>query len=264
MPRVTFVKHARQRFEMVPKLGDDGQPIRVPVTGRSGSQKTTKRGREVFRTLTVQDHTKPLPNYACGKCGKEILPGMPYKWIEPKMRGLMVRCVECPSWNVWEYSDSLSARIAQIQGTNDIPDNFESTEDATQWASEVAEQIRELSNEKQEAADNMEAGFGHETEQSSELASIADQLSSWADDLEGVDIPELPEPEEQDCEKCEGTGKVQASDGEADGHKAVEEDCDECGATGRVTPEEPTDEQMDAWRDEVRDALQSVLDESPV
>jgi hypothetical protein len=36
-----------------------------------------------------------------------------------------------------------------------------------------------------------------------------------------------------------------------------------CNATGKITPEEPTEEQIEAWRDEVRDVV-SIVDESPV
>lgn len=252
MARVTVVKHARARFEMVDKVDPaTGEPVRVPVMKKDGvTQKTTKSGALVFRTLSVQDRSKPLPNYTCGKCGVEIKPGMPYKWIEPKMRGLMVRCENCPNWNYWEYSDSLSARVAEIQSNaaDALGVDFEDRSELEGILQEIASEIRSLAEEKEEAASNMEEGFGHSTYQSDELNEQAEQLNSWADEVESVDIPDMPEPEEQDCTECEATGEI---DGET---------CNTCSGDKTLTPEEPTDEQMDEWRDEARQAAQDAVD----
>ena len=51
---------------------------------------------------------------------------------------------------------------------------------------------------------------------------------------------------------------------DAEGEQPDGEPCDECGGTGKVTPEDPTDEQMDEWRSEVEDAVNGVLDNCPV
>jgi len=265
MPRVNYVKHARARFQMVPKLGDDGQPVVVPVTRKNGDAKTTKRGKEITRTLTVQDRTKPLPNYKCGKCGTEILPGMPYKWIEPKMRGLMVRCMDCPTWQPWEYSYSLSARIAEIQSnaTDALAGDFDSPDDLKSILEEIAGEIRSLAEEKEEAASNMEEGFGHSTYQSDELNDQAEQLNGWADDVENTDIPDLPEPDNQ-CMHCEGTGTCDAGEECAEGHECTEEQCGNCGGTGEAGEEEPTDDQMNEWREEARQAAQDTVDNCPL
>lgn len=255
MARVTHVKRAQQRYEMKPTIDPaTGQQKVVPVMRKDGvTPKTTKGGRPVVLRLTERDYDKPKPMPKCGKCGITIEVGQPYKWIEPHGRGQLVRCASCPTWNVWEYSSSLSARIAQIQAEE--PGDFDSLEDANAWASDRAQEIRDLAAEKQEAADNMESGFGHETEQSQELADIAQQLEEWADNLESVDLPERPEAEEDDCEDCAGTGNMDDEEGTS---------CTECDGTGRTTPDEPTEEQLETWRDEVRDALQAALDECPV
>jgi RecJ-like exonuclease len=77
-----------------------------------------------------------------------------------------------------------------------------------------------------------------------------------------VDLPELPEPEEAECYACDGTGEVE--DEAPEGEEPEDTTCTECGGTGQVTPDEPTEEQLSDWMSEVRDALQSVLDKSPV
>lgn len=264
MARVTVVKRAQQRYEMVPVIDEaTGQQKRVPIMNtRTGKPKTDKRGREVTIGLTVRDYNKPKPMPRCGYEGckhesREIKVGESYKWIEPHGRGVMTRHADCPTWNVWEYSSSLSARIAEIQGTNDVPDDLAEPSDATSWLEDVAQQIRDLAEEKRESASNIEEGFGHETEQSAELNDIADQLESWADDLEGTEVPDLPEPEEEDCDTCGGTGTDDSVEGE-------ETPCTECDGTGQTTPDEPSEEQMDTWREEVTEALQGALDESPL
>lgn len=264
MARVTVVKRAQQRYATKPVLDENGVQKQVPVM-RNGAQKTTKRGAPVFLKLTERDLTRPKPMPTCGKCGVTIEVGQLYKWIEPHGRGQLVRCASCPSWQHWEYSSSLSARISQLQHDHD-PSNVDLNEpgDMSTWASDAGTAIRELSEEKRESASNMEEGFGHETSASAELADIADSLEGWADEVEGIDDLELPSPEEVDCDECGGTGTVEASDGEADGHKAVEESCDECSGNGTVEGDEPTEEQMDEWREQAREVMQELLDNCPV
>lgn len=258
MARVTHVKRAQQRYATKPVIDPaTGQQKVVPVLRKDGSQKTTKRGRPVFLKLTERDLSIPLPMPSCGKCGVTIEVGQPYKWIEPHGRGQLVRCDSCPTWKVWEYSSSLSARIAQVQDEGPDGGSFSSLEDATSWAESKASEIRELAEEKRESANNIEEGFGHETYQSAELNETADSLEQWADDLENADLPDFPEPEEDNCDECGGTGTVP-------GDNEEDEECTECGGTGQVTPDEPSEEQVSEWQAEVQSILEDLLNESPV
>jgi hypothetical protein len=318
MARITYVKHAQQRYATVPVIDPEtGQQKRTPVM-RNGRQKVTKRGMPVFMDVTVADKTRPLPNLTCGKCRKEILPGDPYKHISPRSGPYggrkLIRCGACPNWHVWEYSSSLSARVAQIQ--HDAWDSFdgttfESNDDVESWLQDVASQVRELAEEKEEGASNIEDGFGHETYQSAELREASENLNSWADEIEGVSLPDFPEAEEVDCDECSGGGQVEneehtrlvdqldmftaqfrtlvkkwAEPGptqwdpdlkaeiqtckaniretQADLDDQEEEiDCVTCDGSGQVEGDEPSEEQVSAWQDEVRDVI-SVIDESPV
>lgn len=288
MARVTHVKKAQQRYETVPVIDPEtGEQKVTPVLRRDGTPKTTKHGRPVVRRITVEDKSKPLPNRKCDKCGKEIEVGSSYKWIAPKSGpyggSKRYRCSDCPTWQVWEYSYSLSARIAQIQ--NDFQfdaSGYESAEDVTSWLSEFAEAVRELATEKEEGADNIESGFGHETSQSEELREIAEQLNNWADEIEQADIPEYPEIGEVDCDECDGSGdidcdgcdgsgEVEVEDGEdgetdtcnnCDGNGTV--NCETCGGSGQVEGEEPSDDELNDWISEVEDAVSSVADNCPI
>ncbi len=265
MARVTHVKKAQQRYEMVPVLDEaTGVQKTVPVMGKGGVQKTSKSRRPVFMKLTIADKTKPLPPLRCDapNCTeRDILVGTPYKHMSPKSGPYggrkLTRHETCPTWHSWEYSSSTSARLEEVSF------NFEEAiseaadpEEVTSALSEAAEAIREIAGEKEEGADNMESGFGHSTFMSDELRDTADQLNGWADDVENAEVPDLPEPDEVDCEECEGKGYREVA-------PDVSLDCTECDGSGKVTPDEPTDEQMDEWRSEVEEAT-SVVNESPV
>lgn len=279
MARVTYVKKAQQRFKTVPVIDPaTGEQKKVPViNGRTGEQKVSKRG-PVFRRLTVDDPNQPLPNHKCDKCGKEICVGDPYKWIAPKSGpyggSKRYRCGECPVWQVWEYSSSLSARISQIQASFEESfhvDDITTADEVTDALSSLAEEIRELASEKEEGADNIESGFGHSTSQSDEIREVADSLNGWADEIDQLDVPAEPEPEEGDCDDCSGTGKGDAKEGAVPidvncGIFAEEDlkDCEVCEGAGTTTPEEPTDDQYNEWRTEVEDAVSSVVDNCPV
>lgn len=274
MARVTHVKKAQQRYETKPVLDDQGQPVKIALTKADGSPKMTsaKRGktpRPVFITKTVADKTRPKPLQVCGKCGDTIKVGDPYKWIKPKSGPyggrLMVRCGPCPTWNVWDYSSSLSARVAQIENDASL-DGAESLEDAQAVAGEAAEAIRDLANEKRESASNIEDGFGHATYQSEELEQQADDLDTWADEVEGTEFPDPEDAdyldqEDVDCDECQGTGTVEQQEDDGDDYAEVE--CETCGGSGQVENDDPETD-WDAWRDAADEALNETLGNCPV
>lgn len=267
MPRVNYVKKAQQRYRMVQILDEQGQPKKVPVMNtRTGEQKVSKRG-PVFRTLTITDKSQPLPLYRCGSCGKDIEVGTPYKWIEPKSGPyggrFMARHASCPTWQVWEYSSSLSARIAQLQYEGEQALSAAcSQEDIEAARDSIAAEIEALADEKEEAAQNMEDGFGHETYQSTEIRETADSLRSWGEEVGQAEVPEIET--EQDCEDCQGTGEVECEDCQGEDCEACGGDgnlqCEACEGTGTVEAEEPSEDALE----EAREAVRSVLDACPV
>lgn len=278
MARVTHVKKAQQRYETVPVLDADGHPVKIALTKADGTPKTTsakKGSRPIFITKTVADKTRPRPNLRCDFAGcqitdREILPGQGYKWIKPKSGPYggtqKNRHAEHPSWNVWEYSNSLSARVAQIENDATL-DGVESLDDAQAVASEAAEAIRGLAEEKRESASNIEEGFGHATYQSEELESQADELDGWADEVEATEFPDPEDAEyldqdEVDCDECHGSGLVD-NDNEDTLDDEPEVECVDCGGTGQVENEDPETD-WDAWRDAAAEALSEALGSCPV
>jgi hypothetical protein len=209
MARIHNVAHARKRYA---RERAEGEP--TPVMRGDGTQKTTKRGKPIVRRqFTISG--EPLPNHTCDRCGTEIrpldkdtgYPGDPYKWIKPKSGPyggrMRVRCGTCPAWHVWEYSSSTGAQIARIGYEYGLAlPGAESADEVRDALSQAAEEIRELAQEKEEGADNIESGFGHATSTSDDLRQVASDLESWADEVEGADVPEYPEHDD-DCEECQ-------------------------------------------------------------
>lgn len=205
MPRITHVKAAQQRYEMIPVID--------PVTGKQATTvahrtRPTKRGKtESVVRRTQPDKTRPLPPYNCGSCGKPIEFGTPYKSIAVKRTygGITYRRHEsCPDWHVWEYSDSLSAQQAQIgfNAANDLA-GVESEDDVQGVLDSTAEAVREIAEAKRESASNIEDGFGHSTSTSDELNDIADELDSHADTIETLTIPDYPDAEAEELDEDE-------------------------------------------------------------
>lgn len=284
MARITHVKSARQRFATVPVIdpatGEQKQtPVMVnrKVRQENGEyisvpqQKVTKKGRPVFMKVTESDKSQPLPNLSCEKCKQEIKVGDPYKHVTPKSGPYggrtRRRCASCPTWEPWDLSNALWARIQQVisQAQEAVEDGKAGHDsDAVRSAMEEAAQgIRDLAEEKSESAQNMEDGFGHETEQSSELREQGEQLEQWADEIESAEIPDFPEePEgEQDCDKCSGSGEIDEPETEESDGDTVE--CAKCSGSGRVEATEITDDQASDWETEVESGT-DILDNSPV
>ena len=233
MPAITRVKAAQQRYEMVPVLDVHGEPVQVQVKNADGSSKTTKDGHLVFMAKTVADKTKPKPPETCGKCAKTIEVGDPYKHMSPKSGPYggrrLVRCEACEDWHQWEYSSSLSARLAEVsyyfwENISEVTN----ADDVTDALANAAQAIHDLAEEKRESASNIEEGFQHATYQSEELNEQADSLDSWADDIERADVPNAPEP-----------------------------------TWVESTEVPPTAEDIEDWRSEVQEAC-SIVDDAPI
>lgn len=273
MARITHVKKARQRYETVPVLDEDGNPRRTLVKGR-----TAKGGREVTMAVTVADKSKPLPNLRCDfpGCdidGGEILVGTSYKHITPKSGPYggtqRNRHAQHPNWNVWEYSYSVSARAAQVQNDmhNEI-DAFEftATEDFDSLKESLADMADDFVSERQDALDNMP----EQLQDGSQAAEYLDAAESWKDEIDGVDAPDEAYEE---CEECDGTGEGKETCPDCDGtgevyaeHDGTPNQCSGCEGAGTVedTCEHcnggKTDVLNEDWIEEAKDTLREAVD----
>lgn len=258
MPRITYVKKAQQRYALVPVLNEDGTQKATPVMRKDGEPRLTKHGRPVVARQSVEDKSQPLPMPICECCRKPLEVGQPYKHVTPKGSGKRVRCGACPTWEPWDLSNALWARLAELQ--HDYAREFteeDEEDDVTSALAEAAEAIREIAEEKREAAENLREGFGHDTSQSEELDGIADELEAWADDVEYADVPTKPEAPDE----VEDPGE-EPEDGTDERRAAYEEAREEFEAYLEAMSEYQSD--VEAWVEEANEAYNEALDACPV
>ena len=144
----------------------------------------------------------------CGSCGKPILPGDPYSWTKPRYGSKKVRCSSCKfRQSDLTSSDKLSRLYSAAEALEDSADNARraleafaaSTADQaatylenfverlTELKDELEtqmEEVRSVSEEYQESADNILEYFTSGTELSEELESNSYEVESWADEMD--------------------------------------------------------------------------------
>lgn len=138
---------------------------------------------------------------SCGKCGKPLNVGDPYRWWKFRYGGKHKRCMapECsPKAADLTQSPFLSTLYTAQEVLNDAGSEAV-PEDAAAMLRDGAEQLREAAEIRTEAADNMEDGFGHETEPSSMLREEGESVEYWADEIEGI-ADTLENHEDEDVE----------------------------------------------------------------
>lgn len=263
MPQIIHVKKARQRYAMKPVLDADGQPVVVETN------KKARSGRPVLRHVTEVDKDKPITDKCdypgCPEKDKIIVPGTPMKVIKIKQQfgGITRRRHEsCPAWKPHEYSNSLSARISQLQDEAIIDSSgWETEEDAKEAASTIADSIRELAEEKQESLDNMPEGL-QQGDTGQQLEEAVSGLNDWADEVENA-IDNADDFPEGTCANCKGEQiEHEEHTDECDEDCDGTEECMECQGSGEG---EAVDEQeLDDWRASAEGALQEALDNCPV
>lgn len=139
----------------------------------------------------------------CGKCGKHIGAGDPYRWWKFRFGGRRIRCMDAtckPKASDLTQSEILGNMYTIQEGV--LLDGATPADLALQ-ARDVAEQIRsDLVEVIQEKVDNMESGFGHATSASEELQERGDAFDGWADEIDTAadEAEALGEDEEEDPE----------------------------------------------------------------
>lgn len=137
----------------------------------------------------------------CTKCRTEIKPGDPYKWFSTRIGRMSQRKDFCDNCQIRASDQTTSPHLqtiylAQESAQDSIGDGATLT-DLAEAVRGYAEGVREAGESYGESADNIEEGFGHETYQSEEIReksqaceSLADELDSAADEIEGMDDPD--------------------------------------------------------------------------
>jgi hypothetical protein len=234
MARVTFVKSATQRYATVPVIDPEtGEPQIRTLHKKDGTPKTNRRGEPVTQRVTRADRSQPLPNRKCGRCGAEIQVGEGYYWWANKLPGSrsgykQIRCSEHPP-TLAERTPGRAGQWMQMEEGfgKQIADTDSYTEDGefSGLAQDIASEIRSFGEEFTESAENMESGFGHETEQSTELRERGDRIIEAADEIEGMDFDPSPEKGDEDEDETD----------------------------------EQFEERLESWRDECRTKLEDEI-----
>jgi hypothetical protein len=137
----------------------------------------------------------------CDHCHKPINKGDAYFWVALKPSTYSSikkkRHLGCPTWRPSEltFSPTKSALYAGLEAAEDQLQEASCVDDVRSALEAAADCVREVAQMFEESADNMEDGFGHETEKSTELRERGEELSGHADEIEDYmnDLPEQPE-----------------------------------------------------------------------
>jgi hypothetical protein len=200
----------------------------------------------------------------CSKCGKELPKGSPYIWIKFRHGGKYKRCTD--SQCAFRASDLTQSKMSGVYAAQECAQDDIATWDMAEAdidslkeiAETCAESVREVAEEYRESASNKQEYFP-DADDAAEWDEKADELESWADEIEGAlgEYESGFEPAEPECPVCCGS---MSYDGEG-------WDCDdeECGE--HYEPLDNKDDQ-DRTRAEFGEAalgaLESVVNECPV
>jgi hypothetical protein len=178
-----------------------------------------------FRALGIPWHLHQGGTIRCGACSEPIKVGDAYKFkvrkTGPRSSTKLSRHEDCPEWKPSELTGSPFLQIfygtQEAAAPPDVDDKSTPEDlaaDLKAIAEAFAEAAQEMADIRTEAADNIEDGFGHETEQSSELryqgehaTEVANELDYWEAeefDAEGTyGVEGLDEDDEDDEDRYE-------------------------------------------------------------
>lgn len=209
--RVTTVEHSRTELE----CSKCGTKIRASRDEKQDvvDRRTGKKKRKTVRVL-----------------------GDSYRWIKFNRGAKVIRCMspKCgfmPS--DMTTSDKLSRVYAAQEAAEETVSDWDFSGDVSelkQALDDLASEVRAVSEEYEESASNMEQAFPNGSSKIDEIREKADSLSSWADEIEGVDFEEWDGPEDEEGKDVKNT----------------------------------SDQTREEWGEEQREAAEAVLSNCPV
>ena len=110
-------------------------------------------------------------------------------WHWTPYRSRKRRSATMPRPSQYESNETKAAVYGAIEDLADFL-NAANDETTAQEVEDLIESCKDTADgtrdEMQEKADNIEDGFGHETEQSQQLRDWGEQIEQWGDDLDGL------------------------------------------------------------------------------
>jgi hypothetical protein len=205
-------------------------------------------------------HTKTRSNratkrpYRCERCREEILPGQRYFQWEKRYGGPRRQHVECGYPRPTQLSNRKTAQIEEAvmdadlsQWQPSIPEEWDGSTDSIDvdvehlrdLLSNVAETARDVGQEYQDSFDNLPENFQYGATGEA-LQEVAQELESWADEVEDFD-PQSDEPDWPEREEDEDGNPVSSDD----------------------EWREEVQEALDKWADDVRGEAEDKISEIP-
>lgn len=210
-----------------------------------------------MRVTTIKTAYKPTKE-RCLDCHEFVERGQGYRWVKPRYGSRKVLHVTCRSFKGSELisNDKLSQLAAVLEDTEAQLDTI-NIDEAADFLSQVAESIREVAAMFEEVANNIEDGFGHETRQSEEFNDNAEQLHSFADDVESTEFEEFDEDEV-------GTEFLESIEDDDEYALSEFDSLEEQAQFILIRRAEFVAERHSEWEDEVRSAIADTLSASPL
>lgn len=130
----------------------------------------------------------------CRVCQHQVQPGEGYKYMDrktgPRSGYRLFFCFVC----VPKPSHHASGRTQELmeitegaeEAVGKVDHSQEGMEDLWITIEDVVSSINSLAEEIRDSANAIEDGFGHETQQSTNMSETADNLETWAGELEGA------------------------------------------------------------------------------
>lgn len=126
----------------------------------------------------------------CGRCGATILPTETYFSWSFRYGGTRTNCHRHPPRSSELTQSKMAEVYAAIESAEDQLDGCTTIEDIKDQVTDVASTVQEVAGEYRDAAE----AFGGQGEN----AERADELDSWADELESFDPDEPPDPDDDE------------------------------------------------------------------
>jgi hypothetical protein len=215
----------------------------------------------------------------CNKCGTEIKKGDAYKFIKPRYGAKKKACDKCRfRQSDTVSSDKLSRVYAAQENAEDAIGEWDGSEgsadDVKGALEEAASEIREVSEEYQASADSIRDTFT-ESETADECEEKANNLESWADEMESFEPDESFDEESAKSEAVEElrleylpSDEELAANGnpepETPEYEALTEKLREEFEPDEAEVETKMSESRESWVQSVREQAESVLSECPL
>ena len=126
--------------------------------------------------------------------------------------------------------------LSQLYEIQERIEGLEANDSLASEVEEIVSSLNDLADECESNRDSMPDSL-QDSDTGSMLQERADACRSAADELEGIDLGDFDEDEDQrpmiECAHCEGTGHEPDENGEE-----TEAECGECGGSGEVRDED--------------------------